>query len=138
MRTAGVRWTPAQRGIIDATTAALGLGLGNPDRVLPRDPEGLLTRLEKAADDPYARRDLLSCLAGPAKVGLDSIAGRLGILEAGMFATLEHMDRVAIPNARAQAREDAECADLIPYRQGLRKRLANAGEAVRAQIAVGK
>ena len=137
MRAVTARWTPVQRGVIDATKASLGLG--KPDRPqLPRDPEGFLEQLRLAATSADARGTFLERLAGPAKVGLASVSGRLAVFDAATFAAIEHMDQVAIPNAQRQARHDPDGNELIEHRQGLKRDLGEAAKAVRAIIAQGR
>ncbi|HSI06351.1 MAG: hypothetical protein ACAI38_24720 [Myxococcota bacterium] len=135
MRAAAARWTPAQRRVIDATKATLGVGKPNPK--LPRTIEGFLDRLQQAVTDPHVRLALVSSLAGPAKAGVTSISGRLSVFDAGMFAAVEHMD-LAIVNAQHQARSDPDGRELVEHRQSLKHDLDEAAKAVRDKIAKGE
>ncbi len=135
MRAGAVRWTLLQRGVIEATKASLGVG--KPDRPLPRNIEGFLERLQQAATDPTARRDFLVALAGPAKTGVASTSGRLAVFDAGMFAATGHMD-LAIANAQTQARHDPDCSELVDHRKGLKRSLAETAKVVREQIERGE
>lgn len=135
MRAGAAKWTLLQRGVIEATKASLGVG--KPDRPLPRNIEGFIGKLQQAVTDPAARRDFLVALAGPANAGVASTSGRLAVFDACMFAAMGHMD-LSIANAQTQARHDPECTELIEHRQGLKQSLAETAKVVREQIVKGE
>lgn len=117
-----------------ATATATALRTVRRDIQLPGDIDGWINRLNQAAASDHARRDLLSCLPGPARQGAMATSTKnLAAFDAAVSACLKFQSE-SIANAKVQARTDPDFGEIIDLREAQLGTFKEAAAAARSKL----